>query len=680
MSATSLTTELSISGMTCGNCARHVTEAIQSVAGVHSATVSLDSHSASVRWSAGSSRNSAAVVDAIEKEGYRAKVVDTHAHDAAQHALAGWHLNLVIAVLGTAPLMIGVWVFQQGMRPWFQWFYFVIASFVQIFAGAQFYRGAWNQLKIRSSNMDTLVALGSTTAYAFSVWALFSGFKTHLYFMEAASIITLISVGHWIESRVTVRASDALKKLLNLAPPTARRLGGSGTGVSPVSSDSHTQDARATNGVEEEIPVADLKIGDLIVLRPGDAVPTDGKVVEGASAVDEAMLTGESAPIDKAAGNDLFAGTVNLNGRLVMRVTAMGDETALAHIIASVQRAQTSRANIQRLGDRVSGVFVPIVACIALAAGLWWGLRSRIRQSRASVACEISLARAPARSNGGGVHHRGGGFDHRVSVRDGSGHAGCDHGRVECGGAARDFDSRWCCAGKGGAMITAVIFDKTGTLTDGELAMVGPWTPDGSDAAKKLAQELAGSLASPSNHPISKVLQWLTRNPMALQQWREISGSGVQAELNSEIVRLGSVSWLKTEGIVFPENEKQIEKWKQDGATIVGLAKGNSLVGAFGLRDFLKPNAAKVVWQLQQQGLKTFLLTGDNPRTASVIAKEAGIRPEWVFAEVRPEQKSEFVKKLQAQGERVAFVGDGINDAPALEPKSRPGNRGEPRE
>src|SRR6185437_545213 len=246
------------------------------------------------------------------------------------------------------------------------------AGIVQVFAGAQFYRGAWNQLKVRSANMDTLVALGSTTAFAYSVWALFTGYSGHLYFMEAASIITLISVGHWIESRVTVRASDALKKLLNLAPRTARRI--SGTGVSPVSFDSHGKAAHATNGIEEEVPVAELKIGDLIALRPGDAVPTDGKIVEGTSAVDEAMLTGESAPIDKSTGSDLFAGTVNLNGRLVMRVTAMGDETALAHIIASVQRAQTSRANIQRLGDRVSGVFVPIVVAIALAAGLWWGL------------------------------------------------------------------------------------------------------------------------------------------------------------------------------------------------------------------------------------------------------------------------------------------------------------------
>jgi len=737
----SAVTELSVSGMTCGNCARHVTEAIQSVPGVHSATVSLDSHSASVRWATNGSRDAAALVQAIEKEGYSAKVVEAHEHDAAHHALAGWHTNLLIAVFGTAPLVVGEWLFQQSMMPWFRWFSFALATIVQVFAGAQFYRGAWNQLKIRGSNMDTLVALGSTTAYGFSVWALFSGYQTHLYFMEAASIITLISVGHWIESRVTVRASDALKKLLNLAPQTARRL--SGTGVPPVRSEnqnqpdrgiefqgigfsgsatkfpplhepgsagvppasrSQRQDTRRRDGgaprkvhgfnarfvsgnslpkgegrgegegsvitsyapIEQEVPVSALKIGDLIALRPGDAVPTDGKVVEGNSAVDEAMLTGESAPIDKAPGAELFAGTVNLNGRLVMRVTAMGDETALAHIIASVQRAQTSRANIQRLGDRVSGVFVPVVVTIALAAGLWWGLNPAAATRAHEWLGQFLWHAHPPDATAAGFIIAAAvliiacpcamGLATPVAIMAGS-NAAARRGILVRDGVALE---------KAG-QITAVVLDKTGTLTTGELAVVGPWTSDDTDASKKRIQELAGSLSAPSNHPISRALKWLTRNLVALQNWREIPGSGVQAEVNSEIIRLGSVSWLKACGINIPENEKLIEKWKNQGATIVGLAKGNSLLGAFGLRDFLKPNSAKVVSQLQRQGLKTFLLTGDNSRTALVIAKEAGIRPEWVFSEVRPEQKADFVKKLRDAGERVAFVGDGINDAPALE-------------
>jgi Cu+-exporting ATPase len=672
----SAVTELSVAGMTCGNCARHVTEAIQSVPGVHSATVSLDSHSASVRWAAGSSRNPTAVVDAIEKEGYRAKVVKAHEHDAARHALAGWHLNLVIAVLGTAPLMIGEWVFQQGRAVWFQWFSFVLASMVQVFAGAQFYRGAWNQLKIRSSNMDTLVALGSTTAYGFSVWALFSGYRGHVYFMEAASIIALISVGHWIESRVTVRASDALKKLLNLAPPTARRLGG--TGVSPVSSDSRGQNARATS--EEEVPVADLKIGDLIVLRPGDAVPTDGKVVEGNSAVDEAMLTGESAPIDKTAGNDLFAGTVNLNGRLVMRVTAMGEETALAHIIASVQRAQTSRANIQRLGDRVSSVFVPIVACIALAAGLWWGLNpesaSQVHEwlgkflwhahpPDATAAgfiiaaavliiacpCAMGLATPAAIMAGSNAAARRG-----ILIRDGV--------ALEKAG-----------------QITAVIFDKTGTLTFGkpEVAAIaapnaaGGWEivpPSGEPAA------LAAALARHSTHPISQAIAKLSNENIEVADWKEIRGAGVvgnfehrtsNAERRMGKLRLGSLRWLRETGNGIGSDENFIKEWSAQGATIVGLANETNCLALFAVKDTVKPGSAKVVEHLSRIGLKTYLVTGDNALTAAGIARQTGIATENVFAEVRPEHKAEFVKKLQAQGERVAFVGDGINDAPALE-------------
>ncbi len=680
MSATSLTTELSVSGMTCGNCARHVTEAIQSVPGVHSATVSLDSHSAAVRWSAGSSRNPTAVVAAIEKEGYRAKVIEAHEPDAAQHALAGWHFNLVIAVLGTAPLMIGEWVFQQGMRPWFQWFSFVLATIVQIFAGAQFYRGAWNQLKVRSSNMDTLVALGSTTAYAFSVWALFSGFKTHLYFMEAASIITLISVGHWIESRVTVRASDALKKLLNLAPPTARRVGGSGTGVSPVSSDSHGQDARATNGVEEQVPVADLKIGDLIVLRPGDAVPTDGKVIEGASAVDEAMLTGESAPIDKTTGSDLFAGTVNLNGRLVMRVTAMGDETALAHIIASVQRAQTSRANIQRLGDRVSSVFVPIVACIALAAGLWWGLNpASANHAHQWLAKFLWHAHPPDPTAAGFIIAAAVliiacpcamGLATPAAIMAGS-NAAARRGILIRDGVALE---------KAG-QITAVIFDKTGTLTFGKpevAAIAAPNTAGGWETVPPSGAPvaLAAALARHSTHPISQAIAKLSGEKIEVNEWKELRGAGVEgnierrtlnAERRSEKLRLGSLRWLRETGLSVSVAENFIKEWSEQGATIVGLANDTSWLALFAVKDTVKPGSAKVVEQLSRQGFKTYLVTGDNALTAAGIARQTGILAENVFAEIRPEHKAEFVKKLQAQGERVAFVGDGINDAPALE-------------
>src|ERR1017187_1172750 len=347
-------TELAITGMTCSNCARHVTEAIQSVPGVHSATVRLEANQASVRWGAGAEASVAAVIQAVEKEGYGASITEARAYEPSGHNLGGWQLNLWVGVLGTAPLMLGEWVFRLGLTPWFQWCSMGLAGIVQIVAGAQFYRGAWTQLKVGRSNMDALVALGSTTAFAYSAWALLSGLGGHVYFMEAAAIITLISLGHWIESRVSTRASSALRQLLDLAPALARR--------------------RDPSGTETEVPVAELRAGDRVVLRPGDRIPTDGEVVEGYSAVDESMLTGESVPVDKTVGSRLYAGTVNIDGRVMMLVTATGEETALAHIIAAVQRAQTSRANIQRLGDRVSSVFVPLVIAVALAAALCWGL------------------------------------------------------------------------------------------------------------------------------------------------------------------------------------------------------------------------------------------------------------------------------------------------------------------
>jgi Cu+-exporting ATPase len=354
-------TELSIGGMTCGNCARHVAEAIQSVAGVHSASVDLEGQEALVRWKPGAGSDIPAVLSAVSEAGYDAKLKPKAEGGAPEKRMAGWRLNLWVGALGTIPIMVGESVLGLGTTSWFQWLEFGLATVVQVVAGARFYRGAWKQLQAGSSSMDTLVSLGSTTAYAYSVWALLSGTGGHLYFMEAAAIITLISLGHWVESKVSVRASGALRKLLNLAPATARRL--------------------EADGRESEVPVAVVEPGELLVLRPGDRIPLDGYVEEGHSAVDESMLTGESVPVDKTPGSALYAGTLNINGHLSMRVTAVGEETALSHIIAAVQRAQNSRADIQRLGDRVSNVFVPVVVSIAILAGLWWGLAPESAQA-----------------------------------------------------------------------------------------------------------------------------------------------------------------------------------------------------------------------------------------------------------------------------------------------------------
>lgn len=652
-------TELRVEGMTCNNCARHVTEAIQSVPGVSNASVSLVANQASVRWQADAARDVPAVVHAIQSAGYEAKALEDSTKDKGFHR-NGWHLNLWIGGVITAVLMLGEWVFHVDRERWFQWTAFGLASVVQVFCGAQFYRGAWRQLKIRSSNMDTLVALGSTTAFAYSTWALLSGALGHLYFMEAAAIITLISIGHWIEARVSEHASGALKELLQLAPQTARRIGK----PLPTNTRFDLRNAQFTttptfSPIEEEVPVGDLKTGDLVALRPGDRVPVDGIVIEGDSAVDESMLTGESKPVDKGVGAELYAGTVNANGRLVMRVTNTGEATALANIIAAVQRAQTSRANIQRLGDRVSNVFVPIVVTVALAAGLWWGFApSSATKVFNTLAPYLWTAHPPTGIAAGFIIAAAiliiacpcaMGLATPAAIMA-SANAAAKRGILIRDGVALE---------KAGD-ITAIAFDKTGTLTLGKPQVVA------AEAFTPSATAIAAAIASHSSHPISQAVAKAAITNVSVSDWQEVRGAGVEATQDGKIVRLGSLRWLGENGVELARAKQFVDKWSAQGATTVGLAAGNSLAGLFAVRDTLKSSASQVVTELRSSGLAVYLVSGDNQLTAASIAKEVGIEAENVFAEIRPEDKAEFLKRLQARGERVAFVGDGINDAPAL--------------
>ncbi len=651
-----VTTDLSVTGMTCGNCVRHVTEALQTVPGVRMVTVSLDGHQASVRWSPGSSADAGALIRAVEEEGYGARVIEADTRDHGQGVLSGWRLNLLTGVPVTLALMLGEWAFGWGLRPWFQWASFALAGVVQTFGGAKFYVGAWGKLRVGESNMDTLVSLGSSTAFFYSVWALLSGHGGHLYFMEAAAIITLISLGHWFESRVSVRASQTLRQLLQLAPELARQV-----------------DAA---GVETEVPVSALAVGDVIALRPGDRVPTDGRVLEGGSAVDESMLTGESIPAQKNAGDEVYAGTVNASGRLRVRVTATGEETALAHIIQAVQRAQTSRASIQRLGDRVSSIFVPIVVVVAVAAGLWWGLAPAAAAKVHGffgnwlwpgqvpvgtlaagfiVAAAVLIIACPCAM----------GLATPAAIMAGS-NAAAKRGILIRDGVALE---------KAG-VVTAVLFDKTGTLTAGrpELAEAASFRPEWT-RARMLA--VAAGLARHSTHPLSQaVARGVVADSSAeadISSWEEAHGSGVQGTLpltdggRPGRARMGSLKWLAQSGVALEPGADFATHWSEQAATVIGLAWESELLGLIALRDAIKPGAPAVVRQLQNQGLRCYLVTGDNPKTAAAVAAQAGIPADHVFAEVRPEKKAEFVERLQRQGERVAFVGDGINDGPALQ-------------
>ncbi len=649
--------------MTCGNCARHVTEAIQSVPGVRSAGVSLQNARAVINWDAGAAENLPAIFDAVKAAGYEAKPAATDSAGRPESAPNDWRLGLWLGIVVTIFLMAGEWLFSWGLAGWFAWVSFVLAGLVQGISGAPFYRGAWRQLKMGSSNMDTLVALGSTTAFGYSAWALLSGAGGHLYFMESAAIITLISCGHWLEARVFETAGQSLKSLLQLAPPTARKIQRPKMKPFDLRITSFSERSKPVAQTEIEVPVSTLQTGDEIILRPGDSVPVDGIVIEGESAVDESSLTGEPFPVEKKSGSELFAGTANANGRLVMRVTAIGEATALAHIIAAVQRAQASRANIQRLGDLVSSAFVPVIVVVAVAAGLWWGLAPA-----SAVQLHQWLARFlwPAHTPAGGAA----GFIIAAAVLIIA--CPCAMGlatpaAIMAGAntaARRGILVRDAVALEKAGTITAIVFDKTGTLTFGkpEVAEILAFYGERS-AVEKLAASLAGNSA----HPISRAIAKISSARVELSGWHEIRGCGSAAE-NGDLTmfRLGSLRWLGDEGVELAPGEKFISDWSNQGATIVGLSVDKKLHGLIALRDSVKPDAAAVVKNLTRKGLKTYLVTGDNSQTAAGIARQVGLAPENVFAEVRPEQKSEFVKKLQSQGERVAFVGDGINDAPAL--------------
>ncbi len=711
--------------MTCQNCARHAADALRAVSGVAHAVVDLPTERAAVTWQPGVTPAVESLLLAVKRAGFQASLLPSTvtanrcsetgcgcgsvAAKAGRDWLEGWGLNLAMGVPVTLILMAGEWGFGWGTQRWFHWLAFLLALPVQWIAGGRFYRGAWAQLKAGRSNMDTLVALGSTTAFGFSVWGLLDGRQPHLYFMEAAAILTLISLGHWLEARASARAASSLRSLLDLAPATARTL--------------------TATDAEAEVPVAQLRPGDRVLLKPGDRVPVDGQVTDGQSAVDEAILTGESLPVEKAPGSPLFAGTTNRSGRLVMRVTATGAETALAQIIAVVQRAQSSRASIQRLADAVSSVFVPTVVLVALGTALWWGLApAQARAWHEALAGWLWHASLPDSLLAAALIHAAAvlivacpcamGLATPAAIMAGA-NAAARRGILIRDGTALEKSGR----------ITAIAFDKTGTLTRGEITVAAVEEWEAINEAGWSVRRLAATLAAGSNHPLSRAIAalepsrgrsrpifsvspsvpaaaagmpalpacWTPLRPLRemvavsvncddpgslavcgtpnrppphladLAAWQEVRGRGVEARWQGHIVRLGALDWLLGENPPAGGAAPFVDEWSGRGATVVGLTVAGRLVGLFALHDEPKPQARDVIARLRANSKQVFLVTGDSPATAMAVANQLGIPADAVFAAVRPEGKSGVVADLQRRGWRVAFVGDGINDAPALE-------------
>jgi len=661
-------TALRIEGMDCASCERKVADALRQVPGVDTVSVNLAAGTADVRWLPDSGGRVEPLVSAVTAAGYRASEAAPaggHSHGSGANSdhspEHGWRLAVRLGGPVTLILLLGEWVFGWGMERWFQWTAFLLALPVQIWVGGRFYRGAWRQARVGQSNMDTLVALGSTAAFGFSLWGLLSGYHGHLYFMEAAAILTLISVGHWLEARMSSQAGAALKSLLQLAPATARRL-----------------ETEGDSDRETDVAVSALRIGDRIAVRPGDRVPVDAEVLAGESAVNEAMLTGESLPVDKSRGGRLYAGTENQTGRLVARVLATGETTALARIIEAVQRAQSSRAGIQRLADRISAVFVPIVIAIALLTALWWGLRyesaaavhhwlagwlwtTHVPSSPAAAAfamaaavlivacpCAMGLATPTALMAGVNAAARRG-----ILIRD---------------ALALEKSGR----------IRTLVFDKTGTITQGRPVVAAASDLRFESQRFPTLSAIAGALARPSQHPLSQAIAGWNPDPdapdaapsLSLTQWRERRGSGVEgseATADGAVVwRLGSAAWMEENGVPWRRAEAFLRDQTATGATVVFLARNRELAGALSLRDALKPEAREVLGALRHSGHAVRLLTGDRRDTAAAVARELGLPEDSVAAEVRPEAKASAIADLQRSGVGVAFVGDGLNDGPAL--------------
>jgi len=647
--------ELVVDGMTCGNCVRKVTSALLSVHGVQSANADAESGRTVVYAEPGVKSDS--LVEAVVKAGYGARL----ASPTAAEPTTPWRWALMLGLPTMLSLMVAEWGFGWGMQPVYHWVAFALALPVQILVGGAFYIGAWRQARVGESSMDTLVALGSSAAFGYSLWGLLTAAHGHLYFMEAVSILTLVGVGHWLEARLSRQAAGTLRSLLELAPTEAHLWTPQG---------------------EKSAPIRSLVVGDHIVLKPGDRVPVDAVVTEGTAALDESMLTGEAMPVQKRPGDALYSGTLNQNGRMIARITATGESTSLAQIIAAVRRAQSSRAQIQRLADRISQVFVPIVVVLALLTGLGWAFAfpwlNTVHDQLVPWLWPTHPAEGPATAAWMGLTAVlivacpcAMGLATPVALMAGL-NAAARQGILIRDALALEKSGR----------ITTILLDKTGTLTEGQPALVASTDCRESDATPPLLP-LAFAMAKPSQHPLSRALagaldmeasptaQGRVRGtaPLEMITWVEHPGQGIEAATSdggNSPWYLGSVSWMTDLGVDITPLTNFRTHEEARGATVLVLARDRKTVGGFSFLDSPKQGAADLIRALRADGLKVRMLTGDQASAAVEMGRRLGLEPEEIHAGVRPEGKAGVIRELQEAGGRVAFVGDGLNDGPAL--------------
>ena len=636
-----------LSGMHCTSCAGVITKSIKKLPGITDVQVSFAAEKARVSFDPHQT-SEAAIIAQVKKAGYRAEIAGTANPDEdrarrQQEIQSYWRKFLVGAILSLPMLyfmFLDFFSFLPGrafLLPWVGIISFILATPVQIFLGAGFYKGMWSSLRMRTFNMDSLIAIGTSTAFIYSVVNVFlyaaangsilgvNGERIpELYFETAAFLITFVLLGKWLESKAKGQTSDAVRKLMDLQAKTARVV---------------------REGKTLDIPIGDVIEADIVVVRPGEKVPVDGIVTEGHSAVDESLVTGESLPVEKKKNDSVIGSTINKQGSFIFKATKVGSETTLSRIIKLIEEAQSKKAPIQRFADSVSAYFVPVVILIAILTFVVWYVFADYALSFALIAAVAVLVIACPCALG---------LATPTAIMVGTG-KGAKQGILIKGGEALETAHK----------LKSIVFDKTGTITKGQ--------PEVTDiiALGKLSEkkvlEIAGSLEKSSEHPLAEaIVNKAKQEKVALKKvvnFQAIVGKGVKAKIENKFMYLGNQRLMQDLKVNISAQRKQIEALEEEGKTVMTLVQEKKLLGLIAVADEIKQDSPEAIRRLKKLGLKVYMITGDNQRTAAAIAKRVGI--EHFFAEVLPEDKSIHVKKLQQKG-NVAMVGDGINDAPAL--------------
>jgi Cu+-exporting ATPase len=623
-------------GMTCSACSMRVEKALRAVAGVLEANVNLALERADITGIAGAVTLDR-LVEAVARAGYEARITSASADRAKsdadqrardQAALQREFVMLVTAMVLTAPLAVQMIAMATGVNfhlmPWIE---VAVATPVQFIIGGRFYRGAWKALRAGSGNMDVLVALGTSAAYAYS-WYLLGSLGTaaggELYFEASAVVITLVLVGKYLEARAKRGTTAAIRQLMSLRPEIAC--------------------VRRDDGSEAEIPIAEVRTGDLILVRPGERLAVDGRVLAGRSELDESMITGESLPVDKSPGSVVTGGSINGTGLLEIEATAVGEDSTLSKIIRMVENAQAGKAPIQRLVDRISAVFVPVVIAIAALTFAGWmlftgqfgtALISAVSVLVIACPCALGLATPTAIMTGTGAAARSG-----ILIKDVA--------SLEC--AHR---------------VNAVIFDKTGTLTEGKPKLVSLRAVRGGEDE---LLRLAASVQQGSEHPLARaILECASERRLQLlpvQEFRSYTGQGVAGTVAGRELAIGNELFTTGRGADSAPQAGQAREWQSRGQTAVWVSDAGGVLGLLGIADPLRQESREAIQTLEAMGIRTLMVSGDAVRVVQEIGRQAGLSD--ARGEVRPEQKARVVEELSAQGLTVAMIGDGINDAPAL--------------